>query len=462
MLENVPYYSPMKLPDHPRLKFSEAGLRGVVGETLLPPLICGMSAAFASTLGPGAVALGRDTRLSGPMILDLVASSFRAVGRDVIDLGICPVPTVEYFIRTENLPGGIDVTASHNPPEWNALKLIGAGGYFLDRAEAMAVKAVYESSYAWSAFDRLGKRRANDTAIQRHIDRILQVVDVDLIRSRKFTVALDCVNGSGSLMTPQLLEKLGCKVVAIHADAYSDKPFPHPAEPRPHNLTDLIRLTKDSGADIGFAQDPDADRLALIAEGGRALSEEYTLVLAAEHVLSHKPGRAVVGNLSGSRMLDDAAQRHGSPVHRTEIGEINVSKKLREEKGAIGGEGNGGVMIPEVHEGRDSFTGIALILEMMAERRSSVGTIVDGLPSYSMMKYQTEIAPERVQDVVEAVASKMGAGASGDRRDGVKLSWNDRWIHVRGSNTEPIIRIMAESPTEKESQALIDAAKALI
>lgn len=450
------------LPSHPKLKFSEAGLRGVVGETLTPPLAAGIAAAFASTLAPGPLALGRDTRLSGPMLLDLVASAFRAVGRDVVDLGVCPVPTVEYFIRTEKLPGGIDVTASHNPPEWNALKLIGAGGYFLDRAEAMRVKAAYESGVAWASFDRMGARRADDSAISRHIARILEVVDVELIRSRRFTVALDCVNGAASLMTPRLLEELGCRVVAIHADAYSNKPFPHPPEPRPHNLTDLIRLTKDSGAAVGFAQDPDADRLALIAEGGRALSEEYTLVLAAEHVLSHKPGRTVVGNLSGSRMLDDAARRHGSPIFRTEIGEINVSKKLREEKGAVGGEGNGGVMIPEVHEGRDSFTGIALILELMAERNAPLGTIVDGLPSYSMLKYQTEIAPERVDGVVDAVASRMGGGAEHDRRDGVKLSWNDRWIHVRGSNTEPIIRIMAESPTQEETQGMIDAAKALL
>lgn len=448
------------LPIHPRLKFSEAGLRGVVGETLLPPLVSGMTGAFAGILGPGPLALGRDTRLSGPMLLELVGSSLCAAGRDVIDLGVCPVPTIEYFIKTEGLPGGIDVTASHNPPEWNALKFIGKGGYFLDRDEAKALGRAYESGVLWMPYDRIGTRSANHTAITRHIQRVLEVVDVDLIRSRAFTVAIDCVNGSASLATPLLLEALGCRVVSIHTKI--DRPFPHPPEPKPENLGDLIALTRDSGADIGFAQDPDADRLALVAEGGRALSEEYTLVLAAEHVLSKKPGRALVCNLSSSRMLEDAAFRHGSECFRTEIGEINVSKALRLSGGAIGGEGNGGVMIPEVHEGRDSFTGIALILELMAERKMAVGAIADSLPRYAMRKFQVEIAPDRIADVVASVEQEMGSGASFDHRDGIKLSWNDRWIHVRGSNTEPIIRIMAEAPTDKETTELIDRARALL
>ncbi len=447
----------MKIPKHPRLKFSEAGLRGVVGETLLPPLVAGVTGAFAGTLGPGPVAVGRDTRLSGPVVTDLVTAAFRSAGREVIDLGICPVPTVEYFIRTEGLPGGICVTASHNPPQWNALKLIGPGGYFLDRDEAGAVAQALEKGVEWISYDRMGGRRTDESAIGRHIERILQVVNVDLIRSRRFKVALDCVNGAASIMSPLLLEALGCEVHAIHCA--TDKPFPHPPEPRPHNLGDLIRLAGECGADVGFAQDPDADRLALIAGGGVPLSEEYTLVLAAEHVLSHKPGRAVVGNLSGSRMLDDVAKRHGSRIFRTEIGEINVSKCLRGERGAVGGEGNGGVMIPEVHEGRDSFTGIALILELMAERSAPLAAIVDSMPKYAMLKFQTEIEPERIAGIVEATRAGMDAGAEVDLRDGVKLSWSDRWIHVRGSNTEPIIRIMAEAPTEAETQALIDRAK---
>jgi phosphomannomutase len=447
----------MSIPVHPNLKFSEAGLRGVVGETLLPPLVAGITGAFASTLEPGPVAIGRDTRLSGPMLLDLVASAFRAAGRDVVDLGVCPVPTIEYFVKSEGLPGAIDITASHNPAEWNALKLIGEGGYFLDREAARKVAVAYDTGVRWRRYDGIGSRRPDATAIPRHIDRVLSVVDVEKIRARRFKVAIDCVNGAASLMTPLLLEALGCEVVSIHVTP--DAPFPHPPEPRPQNLGDLIRLVKDSGADIGFAQDPDADRLAMIAEGGRALSEEYTLVLAAEHVLSHNPGKAVVGNLSGSRMLEDVARRHGSCCYRTEIGEINVSKVLREKQGAIGGEGNGGVMLPAVHECRDSFTGIALLLELMAERGAPIGAIADDLPSYAMLKFQAEIAPERVRDAVDAVESAMGAGAEADRRDGVKLSWADRWIHIRGSNTEPIIRIMAEAPTEREAEALINAAR---
>ncbi len=447
----------MELPIHPRLKFSEAGLRGVVGETLLPPLVVSVVGAFASVLGPGPVALGRDTRLSGPALLDLVAGALRMSGRDVVDLGICPVPTVEYFVKSEGLPGGIDVTASHNPAEWNALKLIGPGGYFFDREGAARVRAALAAPASWPRFDAMGRRRRDETAIRRHLDRILQVVDVEAIRRRRFKVAVDCVNGSASLMTPLLLEALGCRAMFIHATP--DQPFPHPAEPRPQHLGDLIQLVRDSEADIGFAQDPDADRLACIGNGGVPLSEEYTLVLAAEHVLSRKPGRAIAVNLSTSRMIDDVAARHGSRVIRTEIGEINVSRALREADGAVGGEGNGGVMLPEVHACRDSFTGIALVLELLAHRDLPVMALVDAMPSYAMLKHQEEIAPERVAPAVEACAA-MAEGAEVDRRDGLKLSWADRWVHIRGSNTEPIIRIMAEAPTRADAQELIDRARA--
>jgi phosphomannomutase len=452
--------SSFSIPNHPRLKFSEAGLRGVVGETLLPPLVAAITGAFAGILPPGPVALGRDTRLSGPVILDLVAASLLAAGRDVIDLGICPVPTIEYFVRTEGIAGAIDVTASHNPAEWNALKFIGPDGFFLDREAAARLAEAARTGVDWASYDRMGARRIETSAVERHIARILEVVDADLIRARRFKVAFDCVNGAASIMTPLLLARLGCDLVPLYCE--TDKLFPHPPEPRPKNLGDLIRAVAESGADIGFAQDPDADRLALVAEKGRPLSEEYTLVLATEHVLSHKPGRAAVGNLSGSRMLEDTAARHGSPCFRTEIGEINVSKKLREVGGAIGGEGNGGVMLPEVHECRDSFTGIALILEMMAERRATVSALVDAMPSYAMEKFQCEVPPALIAPTVAAVKERMASGAGIDERDGVKLSWADRWIHVRGSNTEPIIRIMAEAPTEAEAQALIDAARGLM
>lgn len=446
----------MELPAHPRLKFSEAGLRGVVGETLLPPLVVSVVGAFASTLEPGAVALGRDTRLSGPALLDLVAGALRMAGRDVVDLGICPVPTVEYFVKTEGLPGGIDVTASHNPAEWNALKLIGPGGYFFDRDGAARVRAALAGGTDWPAYDRMGRRRRDETAIRRHLDRILKVVDVEAIRRRRFHVAIDCVNGSASLVTPLLLEALGCRVSAIHATP--DQPFPHPAEPRPQHLGDLIRLVRETEADIGFAQDPDADRLACIADGGVALSEEYTLVLASDHVLARNPGRSVAVNLSTSRMIDDVAARHGSRVIRTEIGEINVSRALRETDGVIGGEGNGGVMLPAVHACRDSFTGIALLLEMLATRNEPVGAIVAAMPSYAMLKHQEEIAPERVAPAV-AACEGLAQGAEVDRRDGLKMAWSDRWLHVRGSNTEPIIRVMAEAPTESDARELIDRAR---
>ena len=448
------------IPKHPKLKFSEAGLRGVVGETLLPPLVAGITGAFARMLPEGEIAVCRDTRLSGPALLELVVSSLRLAGRNVINLGVCPVPTIEYFVKISKLAGGIDVTASHNPAEWNALKFIGSGGYFLDRDDAKKLAEIFETGFEWTSYDKVGTRRIEDSAIELHIEKILEAVDVDLISSRRFKVALDCVNGSASKMTPLLLKKLGCEVVSIYTEL--DKPFPHPPEPRPQNLSDLIKLTKESGADIGFAQDPDADRLALVAKDGVPLSEEYTLALATEHVLSKKPGRPVAVNLSTSRMIDDIAKRHGSKVYRTEIGEINVSKCLRSIDGAIGGEGNGGVMLPEVHTARDSFTGIALILELMAERNLPIKTIADEIPVYCMVKDKIDIAPEKISSAVQAVEENISNGAEADKRDGIKLSWSDRWLHVRGSNTEPIIRIMAEAPTESDANDLVMQARTVM
>lgn len=448
----------MRLPDHPLLKFSEAGLRGVVGETMNPALACEVAAAFCAYLPPGPFAVCRDSRPSGPALLAAVAAGARAAGREVRDLGLLPVPSLQVYVKETACAGGIDVTSSHNPIEWNALKFVGPGGWFLSREEAAHFRVLLERGGArWARWDGQGSGVEDSTAARRHVDRVVGAVDAAAIRRRRFKVAIDCVNGSASRVTPLLLEALGCDVVSVHTDP--ERPFPHDPEPRPEHLGDLVRLVRESGADVGFAQDPDADRLALVAEGGRPLSEEYTMVLAADVVLAKNRGRPVVGNLSGSRMLDDVAARHGSPVHRTRIGEINVSIRLREVGAAIGGEGNGGVIFPEVHEGRDSLSGIALVLEGMATKGMTLSAWAATIPSYAMYKEKVKVAPEEVAEAVAAVRAALGPGAALNDEDGVKISWPDRWVHVRGSNTEPIIRIFAEAPTEAEARALAGRAR---
>lgn len=455
-----------RLPDHPDLKWSEAGLRGVVGTMLHPALAAEVSAAFAATLPPGPVALCRDSRPTGPALVRAVAAALVAAGREVRDLGLVPVPTLQVYVKETACAGGIDVTASHNPVEWNALKFIGPGGYFLTREEAAAFRARFESDGArWARWDGQGRLVEDSTAARRHIDRVLAHVDVAAIRRRAFHVAIDCVNGSCSRVTPVLLEALGCRVSSVHCDPEraEREGFPHEAEPRPEHLGDLCRLVRESGADVGFAQDPDGDRLALVAEGGAPLSEEYTMVLAADVVLAKRPGGPVVANLCGSRMVDDVAARFGSPVHRTRIGEINVSVRLREVGGAVGGEGNGGVIFPPVHEARDSLSGIALILEGMATKGLTLSAWAATLPAYAMVKEKIRVRAEEVAPAVEAARAALAPGAADvNLEDGVKVSWADRWVHLRGSNTEPIVRIMAEAPTEAEARALARRAREAI
>lgn len=438
----------------------------MAGETIDPALAAAVAGAFARWLPPGPVAVCRDTRPTGPALAGAVVAGLAAAGRDVRDLGVVPVPTLQVYVKEERLAGGIDVTASHNPIEWNALKFVGPGGYFLTREESADLRRRFEEAGpAWTAWDRQGRVVADSTAVRRHVDRIVRAVEAGAIRRRRFRVAIDCVNGAASRATPVLLEALGCSVAAIHDDPDAGR-FPHDPEPRAEHLGDLARLVRETGADVGFAQDPDADRLALVDERGTPLSEEYTQVLAADVVLGRSPGRPAVTNLSASRMFDDVAARHGAPVLRTRIGEINVSVRLREAGGVVGGEGNGGVIYPPVHEGRDSLAGIALVLEGLAARGGRLSDWIASIPSYAMVKEKVPVGGADVGPAVEAVRRALGASdpppLDVNLDDGVKISWADRWVHLRASNTEPVVRIMAEAPTRAEADDLARRAREAI
>lgn len=459
---------PPAFPDHPRLKLSEAGLRGVVGETLTVDLAAAFAAAFAEGLPEGPVVLGRDSRLSSPCLADAVAAGLRGVGRDVLDLGLAPTPTVEIYVREKNAAGGIVVTASHNPAEWNALKFVGPGGFFTDREEALAIRRRYEKGPKWRRYDALGEREVRDDAIATHLARVLAVVDAEAIRSKRFRVVVDAVNGTGAVLAPPLLAALGCDGEVLFDDP--TKPFPHNPEPKPEHLAVLAERVAETRAHAGFALDPDGDRLALVAEGGRPLSEELTAILAAKHVLAREGGDAVVGNLSGSRALERVAADFGAKVHRTPIGEIHVSKKMRELGAAIGGEGNGGVMYAPVHACRDGATGIALVLEMMAKTGKSLGELAAEIPALAMRK---AAVPRDPKADLEALWQKIDAAfaeapnRSVDRRDGILIEWGPdparrSWVHVRASNTEPILRIMAEAEDEAEVEEAMRRAQEAI
>src|SRR4030067_745590 len=347
------------------LIFSISGLRGLVGDGLTPTLVDKYASAFGYS-SKGKIVIGRDTRNTGEMIKNLVISSLVAAGCEVIDIGICPPPTVELAVLDLKAQGGIVITASHNPIEWNALKFINSEGMFITEAQKNKIeKLAQNETVKYSVWDKIGKMSKDSFQIEKHINKILNLslVNQEKIREKRFKVVIDCVNGAGSFASQVLLEKLGCEVIKINCQ--NTGTFPHPPEPVPSNLTQLCDTVRQYQADIGFANDPDADRLAIVSEKGEAIGEEYNLVLATKYVLSKKRGPVVV-NLSTTKMIDDIARMYNSPVHRTKVGEANVGLKLKQVKGVIGGGGNGGVILPEMDYGRDALVGLSLILSYLA------------------------------------------------------------------------------------------------
>ena len=443
------------------LMVSVSGIRGRVGEALTPDVVASYAAAFgawALARTPGKpIVVGRDSRVSGPMFHRIAIGALQSVGANVIDIGLTTTPTCQLAVEDHHAAGGIMLSASHNPIEWNALKLIGPSGLFLEASQGAEMRAVRERGIPRATWDKLGAVELDSAAADRHIARILALhhLDVKAIRARKFKVALDCVRGAGSVIVPQLLEQLGCQVTGIHLEP--DGRFPHPPEPVPENLGDLERLVMSAGADIGLAVDPDVDRLALVSDAGKAIGEDYTLALASMLVLRHRKG-AVVTNLSTSLVVEEAVRRGGSTLTRAPVGEVNVAVRMRELKAVIGGEGNGGVILAEMHLGRDAPVGIALILQLLTETGKSLSALVADLPRYAIVKDKLD-RPKASLDSVYAALRRAFSDAEADMQDGLRLAWSDRWLHVRPSGTEPIVRVIAEAPTEQEARALVQQAR---
>lgn len=432
---------------------SVSGIRGIVGEGLNPLLITEFAAAAGTFYGPGRVMVGRDSRITGEMVKSAVFAGLTAVGCDPVDLGVCSTPTVEMAVQTSDAVGGIVITASHNPVEWNALKLLSSAGLFLDEAQGAAIADIIEQgAFAWAAYDRVGGAAVEQGASQAHLDAILSLplIDVTAIRSRGFRVAYDCVNGAGGTILPQLFDALGCTTFPLNGEPTGR--FSHTPEPVPENLSDLRRLTGEKKADIGFAVDPDVDRCAVIDENGVPWGEEYTVSLAVSHVLTKMQGPVVV-NMSTTRAVDDIAAAAKTVCYRTKVGEIHVAKKMLETGAVIGGEGNGGVILPALHAGRDAPLAIALTLQALTERGGTASAIRASLPAYAMAKEKLNIGSADPDGIVEAIAENFSGGTV-STLDGVKIDFADHWVHIRKSNTEPIMRIIAEAGTPDAARAV--------
>lgn len=436
------------------LKISVSGVRGIVGEALTPSLVCSFSAAFGQFVGKGKVIVGRDTRVTGDMYEKAVIAGLLSVGCQPVLIGVVPTPTVQMTVQGYNACGGIAITASHNPIEWNALKLIGPSGVFLNYRESAELLDVYnqpERAYVLESEFRNVKSLENCFDIQR--ERIFSAVDKELIASKKFKVAVDCCNGAGAPYSVDFLEKLGCEVFPIFTEI--DGHFHRRPEPIPENLVKLSETVVANGCDIGFAQDPDADRIVVVGPDGKPIGEQNSIVLAAEHVLSRQKG-AVVVNIQTTKTVADIAAKYGCEFFHTPVGEINVTTKMLEEKAVIGGEGgSGGIIFPEVHPCRDSYTGMALVLEMMAERNESLYEIMDKLPLYKSYGVKTACSGEQALRVLRTLKRKYKE-LKPTTTDGLRIDWHDRWVLIRASNTEPVVRIYAEAQTEKDAKELAE------
>ena len=437
---------------------SISGIRGTIGgragEGLNPLDIVKFTAAYATfiqrttTLPVRKIVVGRDARVSGEMVAHCVIGTLMGMGFDVVDLGLATTPTTELAVTWESACGGIILTASHNPKQWNALKLLNQRGEFLNAEEGNEVLRIAEAEdFAFADIENLGHVKTDNSSIKRHIDNVLSLnlVDVDAIRNAGFSVAVDCVNSVGGLAIPALLEALGVKKI-IRLNCQPDGHFPHNPEPLPQHLTEISDLMKSGVADVGFVVDPDVDRLAIVCENGDMFGEEYTLVAVSDYVLQHTPGNTV-SNLSSSRALRDVTRARGGVYNAAAVGEVNVVAKMKETGAVIGGEGNGGVIYPASHYGRDALVGIALFLTHLAREKKRVSELRATYPSYAMTKQRIDLTPAiDVDALLQAVKEKYASQEVTDI-DGVKIDFPDGWVHLRKSNTEPIIRVYAEAAT---------------
>ncbi len=436
------------------LKVSVSGVRGVVGESLTPSLVAGFAASFGEYVGKGKVVVGRDTRPSGVMFEHAVVAGLISVGCRPVLTGILPTPSIQIAVDELKANGGIAITASHNPADWNALKFIGPSGLFLDHGEAAELLNIYnqpDREYVREADYRLVKRY--DNAFQFHRNRIFKHINVDLIRKAAFKVAVDCCNGAGAYYTVQFLEELGCKVVPVFVER--DGVFRRKPEPVPENLQVLHEAVKTESCDIGFAQDPDADRLVVMDSRGEPVSEQYTVVLAAEHILSNTPGK-VVANIQTTKALELVVKKYSSELFYSRVGEINVSSMMLEKNAIMGGEGSsGGIIWPAVHLCRDSYSGMALMLEMMAARRKSLTEIVASIPEFHSVSAKMNCSAEDALTVLRGLKERY-AHLDPCTVDGLRLDWDDAWVLIRPSNTEPVIRVIAEASGQEMAASLVN------
>lgn len=435
---------------------SVSGIRGVFGTDLTPENLTRFTAAFGTWLKSGKVVVGRDTRVTGPLCEDIVVATLQSVGCDVVKVGAAPTPTVAMSVLKHNAAGAIIISASHNPAEWNALKLLNSKSEFLDAEQGKSVIEISENgSYAYKKFDHIGKVSSDTGALAYHIQKILELpyIDAELIASKNFTVGVDPVNGTGAIGIPAMLEALGVK--QIHTiNSEPNGLFAHNPEPLPEHLQDICSLVKKKKCDLGIVTDPDADRLALVTNKGNLFGEEYTQAAAFDFVLSKNPGPCVT-NLSSSRVATDIAEKYDQKCYRSAVGEINVVKKMQEVGAVIGGEGNGGVISPDLHYGRDALVGVAMILQLLAERSITSDEYRNTLPDYSIRKSKIQLADIDGDAVLEK-AKEVFKKYNPDTTDGVKIDFEDGWVHLRKSNTEPIIRVYSEGTTPEKAAGLAD------
>jgi phosphomannomutase len=454
---------------------SISGIRGTiggkVGDNLTPVDAVKFASAYGTFLKQNSnkdklkVVIGRDARISGPMIHNLVMNTLLGLGIDVIDLGLSTTPTVEIAVPLENADGGIILTASHNPKQWNALKLLNAKGEFLSGDDGAKILEIADAeAFDFSDVDTLGEITVNDSYMDIHIDEVLNLplVDAEAVAKRKYKVVVDAVNSSGGIIIPNLLEQMGVEVVKLYCTPNGD--FPHNPEPLKEHLGDICKLVLEEKADFGIVVDPDVDRLAFISNDGEMFGEEYTLVACADYVLSKTPGNTV-SNMSSSRALRDITNKHNGSYQASAVGEVNVVELMKKTNAIIGGEGNGGIIYPELHYGRDSLVGVALFLTYLANQEKTVAELRSSYPQYYMSKNKIELTPQIDVDAILTAMTEKYKNENITTIDGVKIDFAENWVHLRKSNTEPIIRIYTEAATQEEADKLalriIDEIKAI-
>lgn len=433
-----------------KLMVSVSGIRGIIGKGLEPDVIVKYASAYADFCGKGKIIIGRDARITGDMVNNLVIGTLLAKGNDVVDLGICPTPTVLYNVRELKAAGGIAISASHNPNEWNALKLLNGKGEFMTAEENKKMLANLEqSTKKYSEWNEIGTLTKFDAGITNHLNSVLEMhhIDVKAIGERKFKVVLDCVNGAGGYIMPELLQHFGCEIIEKDCDRTGI--FPRLPEPIPENLTETMQRVKETGADLGIVVDPDVDRLVLITDKGEPFGEENTITAAVKFILSREKGNVAV-NLSTTRAVDDVASEAGCKVFRSPVGEANVVNKMYEVKALIGGEGSGGVIYPALQYGRDALVGTALTLQHLLEYGGTLSELKNSLPQYFIAKKKIDLGYKNPDDIINTIKEKYSQ-FSPNTDDGIRIDFEDHWVHLRKSNTEPIIRCIAEAGSEDKA-----------